>query len=111
MAVVHRAQELARRIDWEVACDRSTVGQAGTGADNHRRLLRLEGDRTDRTHMTHVVGWPAAAQDPGSCTDPEDGRRDPPWRQDLASAPGTTENPQLFRGQLHQGRSSKRTNR
>lgn len=111
-AVVHRAREQGRRTDWEeAACGRSTVDQAGTDADNRRRLLRWEGDRTGRTRMTHVVGSPAAAQDPGSRTDPEDGHRDLPWRQDLASAPGTTGNPRLFRGRLHQGRSSKRTNR
>lgn len=111
-AVVRRARGLGRRIDLgEAACGRSTVDQAGTDAGNRRRLLRWEDDRIDRTHTTHRVGLPAAVQAPGLCTGPVAGRRGRPWRQDLASAPGTIENPRPFRGQLHRGRSSKRTSR
>lgn len=111
-AVVRRARELGRRIDLgEAACGHSTVDQAGTDAGNRRRLLRWEDDRTGRNHTTHRVGLTGAARAPGSCTGPAAGHRGLPWRRDLASAPGTTENPRPFRGRLHRGRSSKRTSR
>lgn len=109
---VHRVRELGRHIgSGEVACGRSVVAQVETDANNRRRLLQWEDDRTGRTHMTHTVELPAEVQAPGLCTGPVVGHRDLPWRQDLASAPETTGSPRLFRGRLHRGRSSKRTNR
>lgn len=109
-AVVHRARELGRRIDsGEAACDRSTADQAGTDADNRRQPLQKD-DRTDRSHMTHMAGQPAAALDPGSYIGPGAGHRGLPSRRGLASGPETTGNLPLFRGRPHRGRSSKRTN-
>lgn len=111
-ALVHRAREPGRRIDSEEAAyGRNTAARAETDADNRRRLLQWEDDRTGRIHTTHMVGPTAAAQGSGSCTGPQADHHDLPWHQDLVSEPGTTENPPLFRGRLHRVHWSKRTSR